>query len=122
MNWIRSLFKPSLSVRYKMEKDGVYFLETSYGFVTYRLDYKNSCVCILELYVRPESRGQGKSEELIESVRQIAEKLQINTFMTTIDPNEDTAASLRRIFMKKGFMQHKEPVKLEFELYSRRIS
>ncbi len=110
------------SVRYKTEKPGIRYLETSKGFITYRLDKATDTACVLELYVSPDYRGQGYGKELMHKIREEAKELGISTFMTTIDPQEETAAALRVIFSQLDLVRHAEPVKLEFELYSQRIS
>ncbi len=110
------------SVQYKTEKPGVQYLETEKGFVTYRFDKVTNTACVLELYVSPSHRGQGHGKDLMQQVRDEAKAQGMSTFMTTIDPQEDTAESLRSIFTQLELVRHEQPVKLEFELYSQRIS
>ncbi len=111
----------SLAVKYKTEKPGVIYQEIPEGFVTYKFDFETDTMSILELYVKPEYRGQGIAVYLIEKVKREAIKANISTLISVIDPNEDTAPALRAIFKTVG-LQQEAPIKLEFEFYKQRIN
>lgn len=110
------------SVQYKTEKPGVRYYETDYGFITYKLDIPTKTACILELYIHPGYRGEGFGKGLVEYVKNFAKETGMTTFMTTLDPNEDTVSILRHIVESSGLNRHSDNVKLEFEIYSQRIN
>ncbi len=110
------------AVQYKTEKPGVHYHETPFGFITFQSNPVTSTLCVLELYVQPKNRGEGHGFAMMAEIKDLAKREGFKNFMTMIDPNEDTAPSLRRIFDKLGLIQHKEPVQVSFELYSQEIS
>lgn len=109
-----------MSTLYKLEKPGVEVIETPHGFITYKLDGKT--MCILELYIRPEYRSQGRGLDLMNRVKEIARKAGATAYMTTIDPSEATAKPLRKIFNQLGLKRSDKNITVELELYTQRIS
>ncbi len=119
LSWI----KPTpMSVCYKTEKDGVQIIETSYGFITYKLDKENSAAVIMELYVKPNCRGRGCSKLLLKQVEDLAKKSGMKTVITSIDPNTDETTTLRNFLCGEGYAKHASPVRIEFELYTRELN
>ncbi len=99
MKFFSFLKSADMHAKYKLEKTGVTIIENSYGFITYM--QKDRTLCVLELYVLPKFRGEGRGAELMEKVQKIASEAGLSV-ATVIDPSDEHAPALKAIFQKIG--------------------
>jgi GNAT superfamily N-acetyltransferase len=62
----------SLYADYVKEREGNECLEYDWGFIEYAI--RPPFLCIESMYIKPEVRGSGKTQELVEGVTRIAKE------------------------------------------------
>ena len=93
----------SLYAKYIKERENSEIVETDYGFATFKI-FDNGEVYVVDVYVEPKLRRQGKASELLDKIQEVTKPLGSKVLTTSVDLNANGVENSLNAIYKYGFM------------------
>jgi predicted GNAT superfamily acetyltransferase len=91
----------SLIAQFYEEREGKKTVEYEFGFFTWKIE--DGFLYVPELWIKPEERGKGLGQRLGNDILKLAEKLEVDAVLGSVNPKVPTDSYSLKCYLEFGF-------------------